>query len=116
MTAAAMKAAVETPETIRVNALHALLYCPRLYYLEEVEELYTQDAAVFAGRRLHTELEKAEGEEWTQLVLESAELGLRGKVDALRTRDRQTIPYEHKKGRCYRRRDNQPEAWESDSL
>ena len=49
MTAAAMKAAVEMPETIRVNALHALLYCPRLYYLEEVEELYTQDAAVFAG-------------------------------------------------------------------
>ena len=45
-------------ETIRVSALHALAYCPRLYYLEEVEELYTQDAAVFAGRRLHAELEK----------------------------------------------------------
>lgn len=37
--------------TIRVSALHAWAYCPRLYYLEEVEELYTQDAAVFAGRR-----------------------------------------------------------------
>lgn len=44
--------------TIRVSALHALAYCPRLFYLEEVEELYTQDAAVFAGRRLHVELEK----------------------------------------------------------
>jgi CRISPR-associated protein Cas1 len=39
-------------DTIRVNALHALNYCQRLYYLEEVEQLYTQDAAVFAGRRL----------------------------------------------------------------
>nr|WP_239112460.1 Dna2/Cas4 domain-containing protein [Halomicronema sp. CCY15110] len=97
MTTAIIEAAAEPQETIRINALHALLYCPRLYYLEEVEELYTQDAAVFAGRRLHTELEKNEGEEWTQLVLESAELGLRGKVDALRTRDRQTIPYEHKR-------------------
>lgn len=116
MTTAVAKTVTTGPETIRVNALHALLYCPRLYYLEEVEELYTQDAAVFAGRRLHTELEKKEGEEWTQLVLESAELGLRGKVDALRTRDRQTIPYEHKKGRCYRRRDNQPGAWESDRI
>lgn len=45
-------------DTIRVSALHALAYCPRLFYLEEVEELYTQDAAVFAGRRLHAELEK----------------------------------------------------------
>ena len=32
--------AAET-ETIRVSALHALAYCPRLDYLEEVEELYT---------------------------------------------------------------------------
>ncbi|MFN5389289.1 MAG: hypothetical protein ACK5CM_08895, partial [Pseudanabaena sp.] len=39
-------------DTIRVSALHALAYCERLFYLEEVEELYTQDAAVFAGRRL----------------------------------------------------------------
>jgi len=27
-------------------ALHALAYCPRLFYLEEVEELLHQDAAV----------------------------------------------------------------------
>lgn len=102
-------------DTIRVNALHALAYCPRLFYLEEVEELYTQDESVFAGRRLHTEIEKEEGE-WQALVLENAELGLRGKVDALRTRSGQTIPYEHKRGRCYRDRQNQPQAWESDRL
>jgi len=93
-----------------------LNYCPRLYYLEEVEELYTQDAAVFAGRRLHVELEKDEGDEWHQLVLENQDLGLRGKVDALRTRGGQTIPYEHKKGRCYRDKDNKPQAWESDRI
>jgi CRISP-associated protein Cas1 len=72
--------------TIRVSALHALAYCPRLFYLEEVEELYTQDAAVFAGRRLHAELEKQEDEEWEELFLVSEELGLRGRLDALRTR------------------------------
>jgi hypothetical protein len=32
-------------DTLRVCALHAFAYCPRLFYLEEVEELYTQDAA-----------------------------------------------------------------------
>jgi CRISPR-associated protein Cas1 len=103
-------------DTIRVSALHALAYCPRLFYLEEVEELYTQDAAVFAGRRLHAELEKQEEEEWEELFLESEELGLRGRVDALRTRDRQTIPYEHKRGRSHRDENNMPQAWESDRL
>ncbi|MFE1743958.1 type I-MYXAN CRISPR-associated endonuclease Cas1 [Coleofasciculus sp. H7-2] len=102
--------------TIRVSALHALAYCPRLFYLEEVEELYTQDAAVFAGRRLHVEIEKQEDEEWEELFLESEELGLRGRMDALRTRDGQVIPYEHKRGRCYRNENKQPQAWESDRL
>jgi len=105
-----------TLDTIRVSALHALAYCPRLFYLEEVEELYTQDAAVFAGRRLHTELEKQEDEDWEDLFLESEELGLRGRLDALRTRDGQTIPYEHKRGRCHRDDHKQPQAWESDRL
>ncbi|MHC5748217.1 MAG: type I-MYXAN CRISPR-associated endonuclease Cas1 [Nostoc sp.] len=105
-----------THSSIRVSALHALAYCPRLFYLEEVEELYTQDAAVFAGRRLHTELEKQEDEEWEELFLESEELGLRGRLDALRTRDGQTIPYEHKRGRAHRDENKQPQAWESDRL
>lgn len=103
-------------DTLRVNALHALAYCPRLFYLEEVEELYTQDASVFAGRRLHVEIEKDEEDEWQELILENSELGLRGRVDALRTRSGQTIPYEHKRGRCYRDRTNKPQAWESDRL
>lgn len=103
-------------ETLRVSALRALVYCPRLFYLEEVEELYTQDAAVFAGRRLHAELAKANDEDWDELTLESLELGLRGKVDALRTRDGQIIPYEHKRGRCYRGNNRQPQAWESDRI
>jgi CRISP-associated protein Cas1 len=102
--------------TIRVSALHALAYCPRLYYLEEVEELYTQDAAVFAGRRLHAELEKQEDEDWEELFLESAELGLRGRVDALRMRDGAIIPYEHKRGKCHRDSHKNPQAWESDRL
>lgn len=103
-------------DTLRVSALHALAYCPRLFYLEEVEELYTQDAAVFAGRRLHAELEKQEDEDWEELFLESEALGLRGRVDALRTRDGQTIPYEHKRGRCKRDENKQPSAWDSDKL
>lgn len=105
-----------TTDTIRVSALHAFAYCQRLFYLEEVEELYTQDAAVFAGRRLHAELERQEDEDWEELYLTSEELGLRGRVDALRTRNGQTIPYEHKRGRSHRDKNKQPQAWESDKL
>ena len=103
-------------DTIRVSALHAFAYCPRLFYLEEVEELYTQNAAVFAGRRLHEEIDQQEDEEWLDLYLEDEILGLRGRVDALRTRNGQTIPYEHKRGRCYRDENKQPQAWQSDKL
>lgn len=103
-------------DTIRVSALHAFAYCPRLFYLEEVEELYTQDAAVFAGRRLHEEIDKQENEEWLDLYLEDEILGLRGRVDALRLRNGATIPYEHKRGRCHRDENKQPQAWDSDKL
>jgi CRISP-associated protein Cas1 len=100
--------------TLRVMALHALAYCERLFYLEEVEEIRLADAAVYAGRRLHEELAADEGE-LVSLVLESSVLGLRGKVDCLRRRDGQLIPYEHKRGRSAPGVDG-PEAWPSDRL
>ena len=116
MTQLTVNDSVAAQDTIRVSALHAFAYCQRLFYLEEVEELYTQDAAVFAGRRLHVELEKQDDQDWQDLSLESTELGLRGRVDALRTRDGQVIPYEHKRGRCRRDEHNRPQAWDSDRL
>jgi CRISPR-associated protein Cas1 len=53
---------------LRVMSLHALAYCERLFYLEEVEEIRIADDRVFAGRTLHEELRKDEekdGGEWT---------------------------------------------------
>jgi CRISPR-associated protein Cas1 len=100
--------------TIRVMALHALAYCERLFYLEEVEEIRVADAAVYAGRRLHEEL-AADDSEMVSLVLESETLGIRGKVDCLRRRDGRLIPYEHKRGRSAKG-DDGPQAWPSDRL
>lgn len=104
-----------TPEPlIRVMALHALAYCERLFYLEEVEEIRVADEAVYAGRRLHEELAADEGE-IVSLVLESETLGIRGKVDCLRRRDGRLIPYEHKRGHSAKDT-NGPQAWPSDHL
>ena len=104
---------MDTP-TLRVMALHALAYCERLFYLEEVEEIRVADAAVYAGRRLHEELETDEGD-FVNLVLESEAFGIRGKVDCLRRRDGQLIPYEHKRGRSAKG-DDGAQAWPNDRL
>ncbi|MBK5969517.1 hypothetical protein CCR91_12250 [Thiorhodovibrio winogradskyi] len=90
-------------------ALHALAYCERLFYLEEVEEIRLADHRVYAGRTLHDDLD-AEGE-WTSVTLESERLGIKGKMDYVRYRDGAICPYEHKRGRS-----RGSEAWASDRL
>lgn len=104
-------------DNLPVHALHALSYCERLFYFENVEQIRVADAAVYAGRRLHVEIERDEdaGEELT-LEFESARWGLKGRVDCVRRRDGTIIPYEHKRGRAARSGDGKPEAWASDRL
>lgn len=93
---------------LRVMSLHALTYCERLFYLEEVEGLLVADEAVHDGRRLH---EGLAGGELASYVLEAPALGLRGKVDAVRERGAALIPIEVKKGRS-----RGDAAWESDQI
>ncbi|MBP7676312.1 MAG: type I-MYXAN CRISPR-associated endonuclease Cas1 [Thermoanaerobaculia bacterium] len=81
---------------LRVMALHALAYCERLFYLEEVEEIRLADQAVFDGRRTHEELDEGEIASFT---LEAPLLGLKGRLDALRRRGGELVPIERKKGK-----------------
>lgn len=103
----------EDEAPVSVGALHALIYCERLFYLESVERQLRADAAVYAGRRLHDALE--EGESLEHRRLESDTLGVMGEVDVIRTREGALIPYEHKKGRSAGRR-GEREAWDSDRV
>ncbi len=104
----------EYPE-IRVMALHALEYCERLFYLEEVEEIRVADAAVWAGRRLHVELD--EPEEIVTLTMQCEQIGIRGRVDAIRRRDGQLHVLEHKRGASRRgSKEEAATAWESDRI
>lgn len=97
---------------IRVMALHALAYCERLFFLEEVEEIRVADEAVWEGRRLHEELDEVE--ELTSLTLESEVLGLRGRLDAARRRGGGWFPVEHKRGRAFRDPQGNAHLWLSD--
>lgn len=100
-------------ETLRVMSLHALYYCERLFYLEEVEEIRVADERVFAGRTLHEAL--GEEGEFVDTTLESPSLGLRGRVDALRLRGGRLLAYEHKRGRS-RKEGDVPAPWPSDRI
>jgi len=97
---------------LRVQALHALLYCERLFFLEEVEEVRVADAAVFAGRRLHVELDEGER---LSLELGSEQIGLVGKIDAVRRKDGVLVVTEQKRGRPAQG-DAGPEVWEADRV
>ena len=104
----------EDEPTIRVMALHAIAYCERLFFMEEVEEIRVADEAIWSGRALHEGL--GEDEEMTTLTLESESLGIRGRVDAIRTRNGESYPIEHKRGRAMRDHEKQPHPWESDYI
>jgi len=95
---------------IRVMALHALAYCERLFYLEEVEEIRVADANVYSGRRPHEEIDK--GPEVYSLELASERLGIRDKVDVARREGGKLTVIEHKKGKSQKGED----AWPSDRL
>ena len=101
----------DAPVMLRVMAIHALAYCERLFYLEEVEEIRVADNRVYAGRTLHEAQVPEDGSELASTTLESAAWGIRGKLDYLRYRDGLCMPFEHKRGRS-----KGDEAWESDRL
>jgi CRISPR-associated protein Cas1 len=96
---------------LRIMSLHALAYCERLFYLEEVEEIRVADHRVYAGRTLHEAEIPDDGGELVSVTLESAVWGIKGKLDYLRYRDGARVPFEHKRGRS-----KGDEAWESDRL
>jgi len=99
-------------------ALHALLYCERLFYLEEVEEIRVADHAIYAGRRLHEDVAGLEDEtpERRSVEVSSEAWGIHGKVDAIRRRDGVWVAYEHKRGRCRRGDNKEVLPWPSDCI
>jgi CRISPR-associated protein Cas1 len=101
---------------MRVESLHALAYCRRLFYFQEVERIEVPHDRVYAGRHLHAALEADEEGDATRVELTSDALGLTGVVDCLKRRDGSYLPYEHKRGKPARAADNSPEPWPSDRL
>ena len=79
----------DSVELVPVMALHALAYCPRLFYLENVEGQRVANARVYAGRELHASLERKHKD---SMHVVSARLGLQGRVDFIRSEKEDLIP------------------------
>lgn len=106
----------EHDEPLRVMALHALEYCPRLFYLEEVEEIRKESDRVFAGRALHESIAAdCTAGQIKEVEVTAEALGLTGKIDCICRRNGKLIPYEHKRGRS-KRVDGNSKAWPPDAL
>lgn len=111
-----ISAGEEHEPLIRVAALHALAYCERLFYLEEVEEIRVADESVYAGRTLHEQLGAGDGESVRSFELSSEKIGLVGRVDGIEHREGGWVPYEHKRGRARRESNGDGTPWPSDEL
>ena len=102
---------------MRTEALHALAYCPRLFYLQEVERIESPDERVYAGRELHASLEADEdGERGQPRTRPTRRSAWSARWTALRRRDGSYLPYEHKRGKPARRDGKTAAAWPSDRL
>lgn len=66
---------------LRIMALHALAYCKRLFYLEDVEEIRVADHRVYAGRTPHEAGLPEDGGELVNITLESERWGMKGTLD-----------------------------------
>ncbi|MBI6545334.1 MAG: CRISPR-associated endonuclease Cas1, partial [Cyanobacteria bacterium NC_groundwater_1444_Ag_S-0.65um_54_12] len=103
----------EHDNPIWVSMLGAMIYCERLFYLEHVEGIEVADEAVLDGRTVHDAITVEE------LIhdqrLESAALGLVGKVDLLKQKNGRIIPWEFKKGRAKRSRRG-AEPWPNERI
>lgn len=91
-----------------VRRLHNFLYCPRLFYLQWVEELFVENADTAAGSALHhrvdapshgvESIELDEREKLRSIALSSDILKITGKIDLIETHDHSKTLIDYKRG------------------
>mgnify|MGYP002623842504 FL=1 len=114
--------AVDLPDLVPARMLNEYVYCPRLFFLEWVEELWASNADVAEGLRRHRRVDTGGGAaplpaEGTLVAARSVELaseslGISAKLDLVEGVNGGVVPVDTKKGRP--RPDGT--AWEADAV
>jgi CRISPR-associated protein Cas1 len=112
----------DLPELVPARMLNEYAYCPRLFFLEWVDQLWASNADVAEGDRRHRRVDAGGGaaplpEEGQLKVARSVELsserlGITAKLDLLEGAGGQVIPVDVKKGHPTA----EGEAWEADAV
>jgi CRISP-associated protein Cas1 len=110
------------PDLVPARMLNEFVYCPRLFFLEWVDRLFTSNADVAEGERRHRRVDAGggaaplpgEGElvAARSVELASEQLGISAKLDLLEGVDGGVVPVDTKKG--HPRPDGTP--WEADAV
>jgi CRISPR-associated protein Cas1 len=114
--------AVDLPDLVPARMLNEYVYCPRLFFLEWVEELWASNADVAEGLRRHRRVDSGGGaaplpDEGPLVAARSVELaseslGISAKLDLVEGVDGGVVPVDTKKGRP--RPDGS--AWDADAV
>lgn len=115
-----------------VRRLHNYLYCPRLFYLQWVENIFEENADTVAGSAIHRQADQPsrydeakttalreglpEGAKLRSLRLESESLGLVGMIDIVEGGPDGTCVVDYKKGSARRLEDGTRSAKEPDAV
>jgi CRISPR-associated protein Cas1 len=112
----------EVPETIPARMLNEFAYCPRLFYLEWVDQLWAPNSDTAEGDRQHRRVDDGGGaaplpEEGAlkaarSVELSSEKLGITAKLDLLEGTDGGVVPIDTKTGRPAR----DGSAWDADAV
>lgn len=118
----------DAPPPMPVRRLHNYVYCPRLFYLQWVENLFVDNADTVAGSHVHRNVDKPSpqeagdlpelppGAQVRSLKLESETLGIVGVMDLIEEQDGVTRLTDYKKGRCRRDESGNAAAKDSDAI
>ena len=119
---------LEAQPFIGLRNLHNFIYCPRLFYLQWVENLFEENADTIEGSHVHRqvdkpsrvenieELELPEGTKIRSLKLESQSLQMLGVVDLVEGGEDGTTVIDYKKGSARRDEHGQLTAKEADAI
>lgn len=109
-----------------VRRLHNYLYCPRLFYLQWVEDLFVENADTASGSAIHKrvdepshlreqDLEPAERAALRSVAVHSEKLGLTGIVDLIEDTGNGRALLDYKRGAPRRDEDGKPVAKDNDA-
>ncbi|MEX2194099.1 MAG: CRISPR-associated endonuclease Cas1 [Thermoleophilaceae bacterium] len=108
------------PDLVPARMLNEHVYCPRLAYLEWVNQGFQDSADTVEGRFVHRRVDQprgrpahVDGEDErppsTSVTVGSERLGLIAKIDLIESDGKTVVPVEYKRGRP---RDGDPPLWE----